>query len=100
HPAGNMFDLGRYIGLDGGEDISVAHADAERAAAAHGVAAQIDAILVDAVVLDHPFHRVNYSFFRGTDLGAGILVNAPPPVPPVGLAIEVEGKEVGRRMVD
>jgi len=62
HSAGNMLDLGRNVGLDGGEDIAVAHADPQGAAAAHGIPAQIDAVRVDAVLLDHPFDRVDHPF--------------------------------------
>ncbi len=100
HPVGDMFDLGGHIRLDGGEDIAVAHADAQGAAAAHGDAAQVDAVLVDAVLLDHPFHRVDYPFVRGADLRALVFINTPPPVSLVGAAIEIERKEVFRRTVE
>ena len=94
HPAGDVLDLGGDIRLDGGEDIAVAHADAQRAAAAHGVPAQVDAVLVDAVLLDHPFHRVDHPFLRGADLRALVFLDAPPPVSLVGAAIEIQRKEV------
>src|SRR5690348_11424399 len=95
-----MFDPGRYIGLDGSEDISVSQADSQSAAATHGIAAQVNSILIQSVFFDDPLHGIDHSLVGGAGFGLLVLVAAPPPVPFVGAAVQVQGEEIARRMID
>ena len=103
HAMGDMFDAGGNVGLDRCKDVAVANPDSEGSASSHRVSAEIDAVLVDGVFFDHPFDRVDGTFFNRGGIasrvhffqaGVSSVHTAPPPVAAVGPAVEVEGVEV------
>ena len=58
HPFGSMFNAGRDIGFDGGEDIPMTQTNSQSATSSHRVSGQVNSLRVNFIFIDDPFNGV------------------------------------------